>query len=111
MEGERDRQEPGECQDVPREAVSRSLYPAPRARADAKRGCRYNDELSLEDAIHTALLTLKEGFEGVMTEKTIELGIISTAGFSEDALALGGHGTGDAGTPGFRKLTEAEVAE
>ena len=46
-----------------------------------------------------------------MDEKTIELGIISTAGFSEDALALGGHGTGDAGTPGFRKLTEAEVAE
>ncbi|KAL8279545.1 hypothetical protein RQP46_008107 [Phenoliferia psychrophenolica] len=72
---------------------------------------RYNDDLSLEDAIHTALLTLKEGFEGVMDEKTIELGIISTAGFSEDALALGGHGTGDVGTPGFRKLTEAEVAD
>lgn len=71
--------------------------------------CRYNDELSLEDAIHTALLTLKEGFEGVMTEKTIELGIISTAGF--DDKALGGHGTGDSDTPGFRKLTEAEVAE
>ncbi|KAK4703739.1 20S proteasome subunit alpha 2, partial [Phenoliferia sp. Uapishka_3] len=72
---------------------------------------RYNDELSLEDAIHTALLTLKEGFEGVMTEKTIEIGIISTAGFSAEALTLGGHGTGGAGTPGFRKLTEAEVAE
>merc|ERR1712146_388596 len=25
---------------------------------------RYNDELELEDAVHTALLTLKEGFEG-----------------------------------------------
>lgn len=70
---------------------------------------RYNDELSLEDAIHTALLTLKEGFEGVMTEKTIQLGIISTAGF-ENA-SLGGHGNGMKGTPGFRKLTEAEVAE
>jgi 20S proteasome subunit alpha 2 len=25
---------------------------------------RYNDEMELEDAIHTALLTLREGFEG-----------------------------------------------
>lgn len=65
--------------------------------------------MSLEDAIHTALLTLKEGFEGVMTEKTIELGVISTAGF--DAAGMAGHGTGKGDTPGFRKLTEAEVAE
>ena len=44
-----------------------------------------------------------------MTEKTIELGIISTAGF--EGKVIGGHGTGDGKTPGFRKLTEAEVAE
>ena len=25
---------------------------------------RYNDDLEIEDAIHTALLTLREGFEG-----------------------------------------------
>ncbi|KAI9621130.1 hypothetical protein H4Q26_013328 [Puccinia striiformis f. sp. tritici PST-130] len=37
---------------------------------------RYNEELSLEDAIHTAILTLKEGFEGQMTEKTIEIGVM-----------------------------------
>lgn len=55
------------------------------------------------------MLTLKEGFEGVMTEKTIELGVISLAGFEDNA--LGGHGTGLKGTPVFRKLTEAEVAE
>lgn len=30
----------------------------------------------MEDAIHTAILTLKEGFEGQMTEKNIELGIV-----------------------------------
>ncbi|KAK4047039.1 Proteasome subunit alpha type-2 [Microbotryomycetes sp. JL221] len=70
---------------------------------------RYNDELSLEDAIHTALLTLKEGFEGVMTEKTIEIGIISTAGF--ETTSLGGHGTGKGDTPIFRKLSESEVAD
>jgi 20S proteasome alpha/beta subunit len=27
---------------------------------------RYNDDIELEDAIHTAILTLKEGFEGEM---------------------------------------------
>ncbi|GAA5865394.1 hypothetical protein JCM3774_005622 [Rhodotorula dairenensis] len=70
---------------------------------------RYNDDLSLEDAIHTALLTLKEGFEGVMDEKTIELGVITTQ--ADEGVATTGHGTGLAGTPGFRKLTEAEVAD
>jgi 20S proteasome subunit alpha 2 len=37
---------------------------------------RYNDELELEDAVHTAIITLKEGFEGEMNEHNIELGII-----------------------------------
>jgi len=37
---------------------------------------RYNEDIELEDAIHTAILTLKEGFEGEMTENNIELGII-----------------------------------
>lgn len=29
---------------------------------------RYNDEMELEDAIHTALLTLREGFEGEVSQ-------------------------------------------
>ena len=37
---------------------------------------RYTDEMELEDAIHVALLTLKEGFEGELTEGNIEVGII-----------------------------------
>jgi len=37
---------------------------------------RYSDDLELEDAIHTAILTLKEGFEGEMNEHNIELSII-----------------------------------
>ena len=37
---------------------------------------RYSEEMELEDAIHTALLTLREGFEGEMTEFNIEIGII-----------------------------------
>jgi len=37
---------------------------------------RYNEDLELEDAIHTALLTLKEGFDGQMTERNVEVGIV-----------------------------------
>merc|ERR1712183_803957 len=39
---------------------------------------RYSDDMELEDAIHTAILTLKEGFEGQISSKNIEIGIIST---------------------------------
>uniref|UniRef100_A0A8C5KHY9 Proteasome subunit alpha type-2 n=1 Tax=Jaculus jaculus TaxID=51337 RepID=A0A8C5KHY9_JACJA len=42
---------------------------------------RYNEDLELEDAIHTAILTLKESFEGQMTENNIETGICNKAGF------------------------------
>jgi 20S proteasome subunit alpha 2 len=37
---------------------------------------RYHEEMELEDAIHTALLTLKEGFEGEMTETNIEVAVV-----------------------------------
>jgi 20S proteasome subunit alpha 2 len=46
----------------------------------------------LEDAIHTAILTLKEGFEGQMTENNIEIGIVDLSGR-------------------FRVLTPAEVKD
>ena len=42
---------------------------------------RYNKEIELDDAIHTAILTLKEGFEGQMDENNIEIGICDKAGF------------------------------
>ena len=38
---------------------------------------RYNPDLLLEDVIHTALLTLKEGFEGEMTNKNIEISYVN----------------------------------
>ena len=31
--------------------------------------------------MHTAILTLKEGFEGQMTETNIEIGIVDKSGF------------------------------
>lgn len=40
---------------------------------------RYSEELELEDAIHTAILTLKEGFEGQMTASNIQIGVASAA--------------------------------
>jgi len=74
---------------------------------------RYNEDISLEDAIHTALLTLKEGFEGQMTEKTIELGVITVP--TPDELERHAAAGENAGTmrpkPTFRKLTEEEVRD
>ena len=32
--------------------------------------------MELEDAIHTALLTLREGFEGEMNSENIEVGVV-----------------------------------
>ncbi|KAG1755795.1 nucleophile aminohydrolase [Suillus lakei] len=71
---------------------------------------RYNDDISLEDAIHTALLTLKEGFEGQMTEKTIEIGVVTVPTLEElEAGKIGGE-TGRP-KPTFRKLSEEEVRD
>ncbi|SBS95769.1 proteasome subunit alpha type-2, putative [Plasmodium malariae] len=36
---------------------------------------RYNNDIEIEDAIHTAILTLKESYEGIMNEKNIEIGV------------------------------------
>merc|ERR1712087_139381 len=53
---------------------------------------RYSEEMELEDAVHTAILTLKEGFEGQLTGENIEIGVIG-----EDRT--------------FRVLTAAEVED
>eukprot|EP00884_Botryococcus_braunii_P011518 jgi/Botrbrau1/20367/Bobra.0006s0032.1 len=53
---------------------------------------RYSEDMELEDAVHTALLTLKEGFEGQISGSNIEVGIIG-----EDRV--------------FRVLTAAEVSD
>jgi 20S proteasome subunit alpha 2 len=37
---------------------------------------RYSEEMELEDAVHTALLTLKEGFEGQISGENIEVAIV-----------------------------------
>ena len=55
--------------------------------------CSYSEEMELEDAIHTAILTLKEGFEGQMTENSIEIGVAETS------------------TQKFRRLSASEVRD
>ncbi|GFP92250.1 proteasome subunit alpha type-2-a [Phtheirospermum japonicum] len=37
---------------------------------------RYTEDMELDDAVHTAILTLKEGFEGQISSKNIEIGVI-----------------------------------
>ncbi|KAG2375193.1 hypothetical protein C9374_010197 [Naegleria lovaniensis] len=53
---------------------------------------RYSTDIELEDAIHTAILTLKEGFDGQINNKNIEIGVVG-----KDKL--------------FRVLTPAEVKD
>jgi len=68
---------------------------------------RYTEGLELEDAVHIALLTLKETIEGEMNGDTIEIGIV---GAPADHL-LGVEGVPDATGPRFRKLTPQEIED
>jgi 20S proteasome subunit alpha 2 len=43
---------------------------------------RYQEDMELEDAIHTSLLTLREGFEGEMNCHNIEVGVLRGGKFS-----------------------------
>ncbi|EER25488.1 proteasome component, putative [Coccidioides posadasii C735 delta SOWgp] len=68
---------------------------------------RYTEGLELEDAVHIALLTLKETIEGEMNGDTIEIGIV---GPPADHL-LGFEGVEGARGPRFRKLTKEEIED
>ena len=37
---------------------------------------RYSDDMKIEDAVHCALLTLKEGFDGQLASNNIEVAIV-----------------------------------
>lgn len=66
---------------------------------------RYNDELELEDAIHIALLALKETIEGEMNGNTIEISIIGEP--NEDL--KGFQGDTSVSGPRFRRLSPQEI--
>jgi len=73
--------------------------------------CRYNDDMELEDAVHTAILTLKEGFEGIVFSKlNIDLSFYLNPGqLTERNIEIGIIGGDDKTT--FRKLSEAEIKD
>ncbi|KAJ2688305.1 Proteasome subunit alpha type-2 [Coemansia spiralis] len=62
---------------------------------------RFNGDMELEDAVHTAILTLKEGIEGQLTETSIDIGVISTLSAAQAA--------GE--KPTFKRLTAAEIQD
>lgn len=67
---------------------------------------RFKEGLELEDAIHIALLTLKEGLEGgELSGETVEIGIV---GEPADHL-LGYEGKEGVHGPRFRKLSPQEI--
>lgn len=68
---------------------------------------RYTEGLELEDAIHIALLTLKETIEGEMNGDTVEIGIVGPP--ANDL--LGYEGVEGAQGPRFRKLTPQEIED
>ncbi len=88
---------------------------------------RYKDDLELEDAVHIALLTLKETIEGEMNGETVELGKSSLTLSTEGAILvltvdpgivgppadhlLGYEGVEGAKGPRFRKLTKEEIED
>ncbi|KAK3387206.1 nucleophile aminohydrolase [Podospora didyma] len=68
---------------------------------------RYTEGLELEDAVHIALLTLKETIEGEMNGETIEIGIVGPPAHH----LLGVEGVEGAQGPRFRKLTPQEIED
>ncbi|KAL2314183.1 putative proteasome subunit alpha type-2 [Schizosaccharomyces pombe] len=64
---------------------------------------RYNDELELDDAVHTAILALKETFEGELTEDNIEIAVVSTKPTDSGIVGVpGGH---------FCRLSQSEIRD
>ena len=84
---------------------------------------RYKDDLELEDAVHIALLTLKETIEGEMNGETVEIGKSAQYGSIQNIGSsscpgivgapanhlLGIEGVEGARGPRFRKLTKEEI--
>lgn len=54
---------------------------------------RYSEELDLQDALHTAIQTMRQGFDGVLTAESLQIGIAETE------------------TGSFRLLTRPEIEE
>jgi hypothetical protein len=71
--------------------------------------CRFSDTLELDDAIHTAILTLKEGIEGQLSADSFEIGVITM----DRAIGVGVDSphAQPQGTMSFRKLLPSQVKD
>ncbi|PVU91692.1 hypothetical protein BB561_004254 [Smittium simulii] len=67
---------------------------------------RYNKDSGIEDAIHTAILTLKEGFEGLLSSEFLDIGIIG----SDTTVSFNVPGK-ESCKPNFRLLTASEISD
>lgn len=65
---------------------------------------RYVDNIELEDAIYTAILTLKEGYDSQINENSIEIGI------SQNIIEIDATGTSKT-VQRFKKLTPKEIKD
>ncbi|KAI8812887.1 nucleophile aminohydrolase [Cladochytrium replicatum] len=65
---------------------------------------RFTSSMEIEDAVHTAILTLKEGFEGAMTDSSLEIGIATME------TTINSHGV-PTKTGTFRRLRPAEIKD
>ncbi|KAJ3372659.1 hypothetical protein AMAG_07461 [Allomyces macrogynus ATCC 38327] len=71
---------------------------------------RFSETLELDDAIHTAILTLKDGMEGQLAADALEIGIIT----SDKSLGIGVEAHPHQAVPGgmtFRKLLPHQVKD
>ncbi|KAI9144132.1 nucleophile aminohydrolase [Paraphysoderma sedebokerense] len=69
---------------------------------------RFTSTFELEDAVHTAILTLKESFEGQMNEHSLEIGVIT----KQMRVAVGHEGERkEEEAFVFRKLSPGEVKD
>ena len=55
----------------------------------------YSDGIDIEDAIHSAIKCLKDSFEGELTDRNIEIGVIKSADQSK----------------AFKQLSQSEIAD
>lgn len=70
----------------------------------------YSPDTTLEDAVHTTILTLKESYEGVMSSTSLEIGIATMEEIEiVDVSAKDGKRKETRGK--FRKLEGAEVKD
>lgn len=68
---------------------------------------RWTDDLELDDAIHIALLTLKETIEGEMNGDTVEIAVVGNP--NNDLLGV--EGLENADGPRFRKLSAQDIED